>query len=361
MKRSTAGHGGGRKHTSRTAGTPRANRDTTQERPWRFELDLARRRLYVFGLRQSSNRGFRMDGVAARPASPRTIAPALLWAIRLASGLFFVLALLLSLFPELSSRRWIVDLPFFASLSLPALYGLALWFLRGNPPNKFGLALIIALGTVWSTLCLLGIVAWVLSATARPWLDWSELLGLVAILAVQGVYGATAARAYFRLGRERADWGRLAIGLVVAALVVSAFVWGIPHKIRSGPHYLPQASAVGSLRTINTAEITYASTYGGYSPTLAALGPPSQGEPPTAGAAGLIDEVLAGGVRSGYRFTFKPGPRDAKGQITSYTVCARPIKRSEPLLPSFFTDETGVVRRTDEDRCPTLQDPPHAG
>jgi hypothetical protein len=274
---------------------------------------------------------------------------------------FFVLALLLSLLPELSSRRLIVDVPFFASLSLPALYGLALWFLRGNPPNKFGLALIVALGTVWSALCLLGVVAWVLSAIASSWLDWPELLGLVTLLAVQGTYGATAARVYSRLGKERADWGRLAIGCGVAALVISAFAWSIPHKIRSGPHYLPQASAVGSLRTINTAEITYAGTYGGYSPTLTALGPPPQGEQLTAGAAGLIDEVLAGGVKSGYQFTFNAGPRDAKGQITSYTVCARPTKRSDLLLPSFFTDETGVIRRTDEDRCPTLQDPPLAG
>lgn len=124
---------------------------------------------------------------------------------------------------------------------------------------------------------------------------------------------------------------------------------------------MPTASAVGSLRTINTAEITYASTYRGYSANLAVLGPPPVAKPPTPTAAWLIDDVLAGGVKHGYRFTYKAATPDAKGQITSYTVCAQPIERHEHLRRSFFTDETGVIRQTDEDRCATAQDPPIAG
>jgi hypothetical protein len=119
-------------------------------------------------------------------------------------------------------------------------------------------------------------------------------------------------------------------------------------------------SAISSLRTINTAEITYASTYNqGYSPDLASLGPPS--DTPSASGAGLIDEVLARSRKSGYIFKYTPGRRDAQGRIVAYTVVARPIKRDsdEPTSgTSFFTDESGSIRYTDEQRVPAAQDPP---
>lgn len=121
-----------------------------------------------------------------------------------------------------------------------------------------------------------------------------------------------------------------------------------------------RASAMGSLRTINTAEITYASTYdGGYSPDLASLGPGRAG-PPSASAAGLIDGELATGRKSGYIFTYTPGQRDPKGRIASYTATACPItydRDRRGFRTSFFTDETGIIRQTDENRPPTGQDP----
>ena len=120
------------------------------------------------------------------------------------------------------------------------------------------------------------------------------------------------------------------------------------------------ASVVGSLRTINTAELTYASTYNhGYSSDFASLGP--TGGIPSASTANLIDEVLARGRKSGYSFTYSPGARDPKGWINSYTVVARPIKYNRDdsgNRTSFFTDESGVIRQTEEDRPPTAQDSP---
>ena len=113
---------------------------------------------------------------------------------------------------------------------------------------------------------------------------------------------------------------------------------------------------MGSLRTINTSEIVYASTYGGNSPDLLSLGPGTCSRP-AANCAGLMDEVLAGGRKSGYTFTYTPGPQDAKGRIESYTVSSRPVKYSEKPPKSFFTDETGVFGQTSEDRPATAQDP----
>lgn len=127
------------------------------------------------------------------------------------------------------------------------------------------------------------------------------------------------------------------------------------------PVYSTGAFAVGSLRTINTAEITYASTYNtGYSRTLADLAPAPNGEP-NATHAGLIDEALASGRKAGYIFTFTPGPPNANGRIETYTVSAQPLKYGETGTNSYFTDQSGVIRQTIEDRPATVNDPPVAG
>ncbi len=109
-----------------------------------------------------------------------------------------------------------------------------------------------------------------------------------------------------------------------------------------------EASAVGSMRTLNTANITYASTYPdrGFPDRLAVLG----GDGGTSDHAGLIDEVLASGVKSGYRFNYQ-----VSGDHMSYTIIARPVEGSGR---SFFTDQSGVIRFTTEDREPTVEDAP---
>jgi hypothetical protein len=115
--------------------------------------------------------------------------------------------------------------------------------------------------------------------------------------------------------------------------------------------------AVGCLRTINTADAVYASTYAhGFSPTLAALGVKAGVPDPTPEAAALIDESLSSGRKAGYIFTYTAGRKDSSGQIASYTVVARPVKWAEGLV-SFFSDESGVIRWTKAYRAPTVKDP----
>jgi hypothetical protein len=147
--------------------------------------------------------------------------------------------------------------------------------------------------------------------------------------------------------------------LPLVAYLVFLVVWAeaIPGLLRS-PIAAHQASAVGSLRTINTAEFTYSSTYPrGFSPTLPALGPPPGNAETTASAAGLLDDVLAGGRKNGYTFAYLPGPKDSAGRITSYTVVARPLDGSCGTN-SYFTDKSGVIRMTEENRPATAKDPP---
>jgi type II secretory pathway pseudopilin PulG len=117
-----------------------------------------------------------------------------------------------------------------------------------------------------------------------------------------------------------------------------------------------EASAVGSLRTINTACISYSAAYPkkGFPASLRALGPAENG-PESEDGAGLIDPQLVGGVRSGYAFSYTPGPPNADGVILTYTVTADPLK-PETGRRHFFTDESAVIRA--EEGTPANADSP---
>ena len=131
--------------------------------------------------------------------------------------------------------------------------------------------------------------------------------------------------------------------LIVVAIILIIAAIAIPNLLRSRIA-ANQASAVGSLRTMNTAEITYASTYNaGYSNALTDLAPPS-GATPTSTAAGLIDSVLASGVKSGYTFTYTPGPV-VGGRIDTYMINANPVTVGTTGTNFYFTDHSGVIRQ----------------
>ncbi|HVP52013.1 MAG TPA: prepilin-type N-terminal cleavage/methylation domain-containing protein [Terriglobales bacterium] len=92
--------------------------------------------------------------------------------------------------------------------------------------------------------------------------------------------------------------------LIVVAIILIIAAIAIPSLLRSRIA-ANEASAVGSLRIINTAEITYNTTYGatvGFA-NLSALGPYASGGSPSSAAAGLLDANLAAGAKSGYTFT----------------------------------------------------------
>jgi type IV pilus assembly protein PilA len=138
--------------------------------------------------------------------------------------------------------------------------------------------------------------------------------------------------------------------LIVVAIILIIAAIAIPNLMRS-KIAANQASAVGSLRTINTAEITYASTYNvGFTANLGALGPSTSGTP-TQTNAGLIDQVLAGGVassassstKSGYTFTYAAGA-SAGSQTPSYTVVAAPQVQNTTGQNGYYTDQTNVIR-----------------
>jgi type IV pilus assembly protein PilA len=131
--------------------------------------------------------------------------------------------------------------------------------------------------------------------------------------------------------------------LIVVAIILIIAAIAIPNLLRSRMA-ANEASAVGSLRTINTAEVTFATSYPaqGFSPTLAALGGAAPCGPAVVTAACLIDEVLSvTAKKSGYTFT-------AVGvgalPMVSYTATAVPTIIGSSGQRAFFTDQSGVIR-----------------
>lgn len=128
--------------------------------------------------------------------------------------------------------------------------------------------------------------------------------------------------------------------LIVVAIILIIAAIAIPNLLRS-KMAANEASAVGSMRTLNTAAVTYATTYGGYPAALSNVGPAT---PATSTAADLVDSVLAGGTKSGYAFTWSAGTADASGNIQVYSITSAPITVGGTGQRYFFTDQSGVIR-----------------
>jgi type IV pilus assembly protein PilA len=138
--------------------------------------------------------------------------------------------------------------------------------------------------------------------------------------------------------------------LIVPILIIAAIA--IPNLLRSRMA-ANEASSVGSIRTIYSSNVTYASVYGkGFAPTLAALG--SGGvcpSPPTAEQSCLIDDVLASGTKSGYRFTYEAFDSDGDGSLDKFWVHAAPNAPGSSGQSEFCMDESGVIRKEASGEC----------
>ena len=142
--------------------------------------------------------------------------------------------------------------------------------------------------------------------------------------------------------------------LIVVAIILIIAAIAIPNLLRA-KIAANQASAVGSLRTISSAEEIFSATYSdGFTLALAQL----SDVPGVAScvSAKLIDEVLstAPNQKSGYAFTFTPngtpqltaGVPAACGASgdTGFSISATPVTQNSTGTTSHCIDETGVVR-----------------
>jgi type IV pilus assembly protein PilA len=143
--------------------------------------------------------------------------------------------------------------------------------------------------------------------------------------------------------------------LIVVAIILIIAAIAIPNLLRSRMA-ANEASAVGSLRTLNTSAVTYSSTYpaNGYPATLPSMGGPS---PCTAvpATACLIDAVLAAGTKSGYTFKWAS---DGATPSVGYSITAIPVSVGTSGQRSFFSDQSGVIRYQTTGATPLVTDPP---
>jgi hypothetical protein len=151
-----------------------------------------------------------------------------------------------------------------------------------------------------------------------------------------------------------------------AAQAASASLMAMTKRITSNQPSANEASATAVMRTINTAQVVYASTYNkGFSDGLGRLGVGAPGTQPNENNADLVDPNLAGKtpggtnfsfVRNGYKFTYTPG--GTFGSIQRYTFTAEPVEYGTSGTRSFFTDQSAVVRGTSDNRPANVGDNP---
>ncbi len=110
--------------------------------------------------------------------------------------------------------------------------------------------------------------------------------------------------------------------LIVVAIILIIAAIAIPNLLKSRMA-ANESSAVGSVRTINSAEITYQMTYPsmGFTCSLPYLGPPLWGMPGPFGAE-LIDKQLASGKKSGYQLQLSNCRAHTNMLNNSYAVVA---------------------------------------
>ena len=141
--------------------------------------------------------------------------------------------------------------------------------------------------------------------------------------------------------------------LIVVAIILIIAAIAIPNLLRSRMA-ANEASAVGSIRTMNTAAITYSSTYGnGFPPNLSSIGTTGTAAASCSNAS-LLDTVLTLGTKSGYLFGLQPGSVLAAatppagctgGYADGYVVTAQPVTTGTTGQRSFCSDASGVIRQ----------------
>ncbi len=144
--------------------------------------------------------------------------------------------------------------------------------------------------------------------------------------------------------RKQKGFSLIELLIVVAIILIIAAI-AIPNLLRARIA-ANESSAVSSIRTINTAEISYQSAYPpNYASTLVQLGPTSSTgcATPTAATACLIDYTLSTAIgpasKSGYIFSLA-----GLATNTSYAVAGAAVNWNQTGVRSFCSVEDGVIR-----------------
>jgi type IV pilus assembly protein PilA len=149
--------------------------------------------------------------------------------------------------------------------------------------------------------------------------------------------------------------------LIVVAIILIIAAIAIPNLLRARMA-ANESSAVGSLRTIVTAEFNYQQNYGiGYAPltNLGSAAPCTAATISTTAAACLVDPQLSGGVKSGYNIA-TPAPGGigtALAPNNAFVATAVPSAVGQTGQRGFYADQSGVIRFTTDGSVPLATSP----
>jgi len=149
--------------------------------------------------------------------------------------------------------------------------------------------------------------------------------------------------------RKQKGFSLIELLIVVAIILIIAAI-AIPNLLRARIA-ANESSAASGIRTVNTAEVSFNSSYPtvGYAAALADLGDAAgtcQTAAPTATNACLIDNSLAGATvapgKSGYIYSYGV---TASGSVNvGYQIVANPSKFNSTGVKAFCSFEDAVVR-----------------
>jgi type IV pilus assembly protein PilA len=150
--------------------------------------------------------------------------------------------------------------------------------------------------------------------------------------------------------RKQKGFSLIELLIVVAIILIIAAI-AIPNLLRARIA-ANESSAVASIRTITTAEVTYQTAYPtvGFATALTNLGSAvgAACTTPSEASACLVDSVLAnngtaGGGKSGYNFSSN-ATTTSGGVFTGYVAGTQPVTENTTGIRGFCAVEDGVVR-----------------
>lgn len=133
--------------------------------------------------------------------------------------------------------------------------------------------------------------------------------------------------------------------LIVVAIILVLTAMAIPNLMRARIS-ANEGSAVASMRSIATTQLTYATTYPtiGFADNMAKLGKPTNNTPPSPNAADLLDWVLGCQnqpcPKSGYLFAVVS---TSGNPVNRYQATGVPQIVGKTGIRGFCTDESSLI------------------